>query len=425
MKKFSILFSMLVVALAITTRAYALHPLAAVIDSSKAVVNSASIGSANWTQYSQASVDGANYFIKQADSISAGTDDAKKTAAVRDLRYYMSKFYVNPGLPADSTYTEDFDGIIKYPIWNTLGGANGIIPSIDNGTLKYNCIGNGSMWFSAHLFFGSQPQPIVLNPIKYPHVSFKAKVATGATYDGFDLDSATITFCEFGQNYQNFKVPVDGQWHDVCYYLPGTTVGGYGGVDAMWLNPGMAEGHFAHEFVGTVWIDDFKVGKAVQLPTTTTIASVIDSSQIVVNAAIIGSSIGQFTQMKVDAANAAIASATSVKNNALVQEQVEKATQNLRNAMKLFTPNIATALNTIFNKDIDMYLNQSDNNLIIKKVAVNGTLKIFSLNGQLVMNQKLGQVQNISISLQHLQSGAYIINFASDQVTATGKISIK
>lgn len=415
----------MITALAITTQANVQHPLVAVIDSSKAVVNSAPIGNANWTEYSQASVDAANYFINQADSVSAGTDDAKKTAAVRDLRYYMSKFYVNPGLPADSTYTEDFDGIIKYPIWNTLGGANGIVPTIDNGTLKYSCIGNGSMWFSALLRFFADPQPIVLNPIKYPHVSFKAKVALGATYDGFDLDSATITFCEFGQSYQNFKVPVDGQWHDVCYYLPGTTVANYGGVNQMWLNPGMAEGHFSHEFVGTVWIDDFKVGKAVQLPTTTTIISVIDSAQTVVNSVTIGSNIGQYTQQKVDDANAAIASATSVKNNALVQEQVEKAIQNLRNAMKLFTPNVTTGLNTIVNKDVNMYLNQSDNSLVIKKVATNSTLKIFSLNGQLVMSQKLSQIQNIHISLQHLQTGAYIVNIASDQATATGKISIK
>ena len=160
MKKFSLLCVM-IIALAIINRANAQHPLVAVIDSSKAVVNGAPIGTTNWTHYSQASVDAANYFIKQADSINAGTDDAKKTAAIRDLRYYMSKFYVNPGLPADSTYTEDFDGIIKYSIWNTLGGANGIIPSIDNGALKYDCIGNGSMWFSAMLRFFADPQPIV------------------------------------------------------------------------------------------------------------------------------------------------------------------------------------------------------------------------------------------------------------------------
>lgn len=424
MKKIS-LFCVMIIALAITNRANAQHPLVAVIDSSKAVVNSAPIGTANWTQYSQASVDAANFFIKQADSISSGINDAKKTAAVGDLRYYMSKFYVNPGLPADSTYTEDFDGIIKYPIWNTLGGANGIIPSIDNGTLKYNCIGNGSMWFSALLRFFADPQPIVLNPIKYPHVSFKAKVATGATYDGFELDSATITFCEFGQDYQKFKVPADGQWHDVCYYLPGTTVANYGGVNQMWINPGMPEGHFSSEFVGTVWIDDFKVGKAVQLPSVTTITSVIDSSQAVVNAATIGSSVGQYSQQKVDGANAAIAIATSVKNNALVQEKVDKSIQNLRNAMLLFTPNVATALNAIVGKDVSMYLNQSDNTLVISKVTANSILRIFSPNGQQVMNQELGQTQNIRINLQHLQTGAYIVHIASEQGIVKGKICIK
>lgn len=424
MKKISFVFA-LILMLAITNKVNAEHQLVAVIDSAKAVVNSAPIGNANWTEYSQASVDAANYFIKQADSISAGTDDAKKTAAVRDLRYYMSKFYVNPGLPADSTYSEDFDGIVKYPIWNTLGGANGIVSSLDNGTLKFNCIGNGSMWFSALLRFFADPQPIVLNPSKYPHVSFKAKVAPGATYDGFDLDSATITFCEFGQNYQNFKVPVDGQWHDVCYYLPGTTVENYVGVNQMWLNPGMAEGHFSHEFVGTVWIDDFKVGKAVQLPATTIITSVIDSAQIVVNAATIGSEIGQYTQQKVDNANAAIASATYVKNNALVQEQVDGAIEKLRNAMKLFTPNVATALDDIDVQMATVYLRHSDKVLVISKAPANSRLSILSLSGQQVVSKQLSQNQNIQIDLKQLQAGAYIVHIVSEKATVTEKISLR
>lgn len=415
----------MIIALAIINRANAQHPLVAVIDSSKAVVNSAPIGTANWTHYSQASVDAANYFIKQADSINAGTDDAKKNAAIRDLRYYMSKFYVNPGLPADSTYTEDFDGIIKYSIWNTLGGANGIIPSIDNGALKYDCIGNGSMWFSAMLRFFADPQPIVLNPIKYPYASFKAKVAMGATYDGFELDSATITFCEFGQDYQKFKVPVDGQWHDVCFYLPGTKVPNYGGVNQMWLNPGMPEGHFSSEFVGTVWIDEFKVGKAVQLPSTTALTEVIDSSQVVVNAATIGTSAGQYLQQKVDDANAAIARAINVKNTALVQAQVDKGIQDLRNAMILFMPNLATALTNFEGKEVDVYLNQSDNTLVISNVVNSIMLRIYSPNGQQVMNQKLEQTQTIQINLQHLQSGAYIVHIASDNGVVKGKIFIK
>jgi len=111
--------------------------LAKLIDSCKAVVAAAPIGPALWTEYSQASVDGINYFIKQADSISAGSDEAKKTNAISDLRYYMSRFAVNPGLPAANTFSEDFDGIIKYNLWNELGGANGFTQSIDNGALKY------------------------------------------------------------------------------------------------------------------------------------------------------------------------------------------------------------------------------------------------------------------------------------------------
>lgn len=415
----------MIIALAIINRANAQHPLVAVIDSSKAVVNSAPVGTANWTQYSQASIDAANYFIKQADSINAGTDDAKKNAAIRDLRYYMSKFYVNPGLPADSTYTEDFDGIIKYSIWNTLGGANGIIPSIDNGALKYNCIGNGSMWFSAMLRFFADPQPIVLNPTKYPYASFKAKVATGATYDGFELDSATITFCEFGQDYQKFKVPVDGQWHDVCFYLPGTKVPNYAGVNQMWLNPGMPEGHFSSEFVGTVWIDDFKVGKAVQLPSTTALTEVIDSSQVVVNAAVIGSGATQYSQQRVDDANAAIARAVNVKNTALVQAQVDKAILDLRNAMKSFVPNLTTALDTYQGKDIVLYLNQSEKVLVISNAMNNSMLRIYSPNGQQVMTQKLDQTQNIQINLQHFQSGAYLVHITTDKGVVKGKICIK
>ena len=109
----------------------------------------------------------------------------------------------------------------------------------------------------------------------------------------------------------------------------------------------------------------------------------------------------------------------------MVQEQVDKATQNLRNAMKLLIPNIATALNEIDNQGVSIYLNQSDNTLVISKVKANSTLMIYSISGQQVINQKIGQTNNIHINLQHLQAGAYIVNIASEQAFVTGKISIK
>ena len=397
--------------------------LATLIDSCNTVIAAAPIG-ADAGLYTQATVNGINTFIAQAETISAGSDDALKTEAVIDLRYYMSLFKPNPAIQILDSFEEDFSGIVKQEIWNTLGGANGIVPTIENGALKYNCTANGSFWFSSQLRFWAQPLPIVMELKANPYVSFKAMAEPGATYDGFAIDSVNVSFTDNYGEYQSLKIPADSTWHEVTFFLTGTKSATYAGFDQWWINPGLTvtDGHFSHEFIGSVWIDDFKAGKAVVLPDASSLIALIDSSNTAVSAVVIGDLPGQYSQQTVDATNAAIAIA-QVATTKIVQDQVDQAEVDLRVAMSLFQANIDhTAVNKYSSSELKMYPNPVSDILTISKVGRNSTITIYSLTGQKVMKMNLGQQEEATISLRKLQPGTFMVQMTSDKGTTMGKI---
>ena len=397
--------------------------LATLIDSCNTVIAAAPIG-ADPGLYTQATVDGINTFIAQAETISAGSDDALKTEAVQDLRYYMSLFKPNPAIQILDSFSEDFSGIVKQEIWNTLGGANGIVPTFEKGALKYTCTSNGSYWFQSQLRFWAKPLPIVMELKARPYVQFKAMAEPGATYDGFALDSVSVSFTDNYGEYQYLKIPADSTWHELTFFLTGTTSATYSGYDQWWVNPGLtvADGHFSHEFIGAVWIDDFKAGKGVILPDASNLAALIDSSNLAVSAVVIGDLPGQYSQQTVDAANAAIATAQAAANK-IVQEQVDQAEADLRAAMSLFQANIDhTAVKNYASAELKMYPNPVSDVLTISKVNRNSTICIYSLTGQKVMKLVLGQQDEAKINLRNLKPGTYMVQMTSDKGNSIGKI---
>ena len=313
--------------------------LLTLIDEAKAAIASAVVGTAP-EQYNQAKVDALNSYIATAEAIAATHDLLTMEDAETDLKYYLSVFRANWDYPKLTSFEENFSGIYKEEIWNTLGGENGIVPSFEEGALKYSCTSNGSFWFQSQLRFWAQPIPIVFYFKENPYVGFRAKAEPGATYDGYELDSVNVAFTDNYGEYLSGKIPADGTWHELVFFLSETLKDGYVGHDQMWVNPGLVvtDGHFSHEFIGTVWIDDFKCGSAVILPDATNLEAVIDSSKSVVEAAVIGSANGEFTQEMADAANLAIAYAETQLGE-LTQEKVDNAIIRLRGAMSLFVAN--------------------------------------------------------------------------------------
>jgi hypothetical protein len=396
--------------------------LATLIDSCNAIIAAAPIGT-DAGLYTQATVNGINTFIAQADIISAGSDDALKTEAVKDLRYYMSLFKPNPAIQILDSFEEDFSGIVKQEIWNTLGGANGIVPTFENGALKYTCTSNGSYWYQSQLRFWAQPLPIVMELKANPYVQFKAMAEPGATYDGYALDSVSVSFTDNYGEYQSLKIPADSTWHELTFFLAGTTSATYSGFDQWWINPGLTvtDGHFSHEFIGAVWIDDLRAGKGIVLPDATNLTALIDSSNTAVSAVVIGDLPGQYAQQTVDAANAAIATAQAATTK-IVQDQVDQAETDLRAAMSLFQANVDhTAVNNYSSSELKMYPNPVSDVLTISKVNRNSTISIYSLTGQKVMKVMPGQQEDAKISLRKLQPGTYIIQMTSDKGTSIGK----
>ena len=279
MKKISFLFA-IVLSIAITNRAYAQHPILAVIDSSKTVISSVAIGSAP-DQYAQSQVNIANKLISTAQSIAADTDQSKMDFALRDLRKNMALYFVpNSQLPITvNSFTEDFNGIVDSTFWTTNAGGDlnttGMQATIENNAIKYSCLSYTSFWQRELWQFSNKQLLLNLNDNRY--VSFKAKVDPGATWDGIAEDSARVSFDTGDVEYFTAKVPTDGNWHNVTFDLGADK--DYSAVWRFMVSPGLSinDGAVGHEFIGTIWIDDFKAGSAAKSEVTILLKNVNDT----------------------------------------------------------------------------------------------------------------------------------------------------
>ena len=402
----------------------ALPEIFSVIDSCKAVVVAAVVGTAA-NQYVQSQVNIANKLISGAKAIVATGNQAKIAYALRDLKNGMKLYFVpNSQLPIKVTsYFDDFNGIVDTAFVTVNAGgatsATGIMATVENDALKFNCLGYNNAWFSQ--IFGISFKQLNLNINDKKFVSFRAKAELGATWNNEEQDSTRIGFNTGNDHdYLNHKIPTDGKWHTVAFQLPSNL--DYSGIWRMLITPGLsfADGAVGNEFVGTVWIDDFKAGGAFVMPENANLVTLIDSSKAAVNATVIGDLPGQYSKQSVDAANITIAKAEAAKT-LLTQELVDKAETELRASMKLFKPNSVTAVSKMNGTELKMYPNPVKDVLTITNVARNSSLGIYSLTGQLIMKVNVIQEGNALINLHNLHSGVYFARVTSDQGTLTGK----
>ncbi|MEN8156272.1 MAG: T9SS type A sorting domain-containing protein [Bacteroidota bacterium] len=169
-----------------------------------------------------------------------------------------------------TTYEQNFNGVVDTAFWVNIPSETGqpenhITGSVENGALKYVCNPNETYWFGAFYQFGTLKDTI-LDLRENPYISFKAKADPGATMDGVELSMVSIGFDTHDVEYFSNFIPADGAWHDIFIGLGDKPE--YGSINTLRLNPGLVlgDGHFAKKFVGTVWIDDFKCGEAVEVP---------------------------------------------------------------------------------------------------------------------------------------------------------------
>ncbi|MEN8157587.1 MAG: sugar-binding protein [Bacteroidota bacterium] len=141
------------------------------------------------------------------------------------------------------------------------------------------------------------------------------------------------------------------------------------------------------------------------------LASVIDSSIAVVDAALVGSGNGEYTQESVDAANAAITTAKDILDWADDQAAIDAAVSDLRAAMALFVP-ITVSVQDFLSPEFSMYPVPVIDLLHIRNVSNVDLLSLYSVSGKLIQEQKISG-SNVTLDLSGLNSGMYIVKFAT------------
>jgi hypothetical protein len=425
MRKLSYLIAM-VLSMALSNQTLAQHQILAVIDSCKAVVSASVVGTAG-DQFNQSQIDVANKLITGAEDLVATGNPSKMDYALRDLRAGMA-LYLRPNSQNPivvTSYSDDYNGIVDVPFLTTNAGgapsATGIVATVENDALKFNCLGYNNAWFSQS--FPISSKQLLFNLNDYRYVSFNAKADVGATWNGVEQDSTRIGFNTGSGEYLGTKIPTDGKWHTVAFQLPSNI--DYSAIWRVLFTPGLsfADGAVGNEFVGTIWMDDFKAGGAFVMPTYTSLIAVIDSATNIVSGVTIGNGANEYSQAKADAANVAIAKANLAKT-ALTQEAVDNAISNLRAAMILFVPN-TTALQSVKNMELNIYPNPVYELLMISNVISNSTLGIYNSLGQEVLKSNIKGADRASINVQNLNKGTYIVRLTSENGVYSAKMNKK
>ena len=159
----------------------------------------------------------------------------------------------------------------------------------------------------------------------------------------------------------------------------------------------------------------------VQLDYTELIALVASSKDTVAaQADNIGDFGGQYPQSVVDAANAAIATAEAVIDNASSQAEIDQAVADLTDAMLLFKP-IPTSINDIFDASFKMYPNPVNSVLNLDNISNVNNISVYNITGKL-----LRSIENYSVStsldLSDLLNGVYVIKFTTEEGVAAKQI---
>ena len=167
-------------------------------------------------------------------------------------------------------FEENFDTDVDTAFWANVIGAdqNNITGMAEDGAFKYVCNPNRNYWFSVWWKFDAEPHTNrYFDLSKYPYLSFRAKVEPGATWNGNSIDNVDIGFDINGADeYLGQQIPDDGQWHNVLFTFDSTNTA-YAHCTEFRLHPGVSDKDavFDPGFVGTIWIDDLRIGDKVKL----------------------------------------------------------------------------------------------------------------------------------------------------------------
>lgn len=149
------------------------------------------------------------------------------------------------------------------------------------------------------------------------------------------------------------------------------------------------------------------------------LSTVIDSSKAVVDTVTIGDADGEYSQEKVDAANAAIASADSVLGNAASQEEVDQATAGLRAAIAAFTPNGSTGVERLNANDFEVYPNPVVNKVTVANIKNGKTIKVLSVTGAIMKTEQVNNRSLVTIDLSRYSNGTYILKIETEEGVAS------
>ena len=158
-------------------------------------------------------------------------------------------------------------------------------------------------------------------------------------------------------------------------------------------------------------VDGFSIeDNVIDILNNSVLASVIDSSRVIVDNAVVGSGDDEYSQEKVDAANIAIAAAEEALSVATTQDEIDQATADLRAAMNLFVTNGHDSIEDVLGADFRMYPNPVRDVLILENISKVNSISIYNTSGMLVKSIN-SSYSRLSIDLSTLSSGVYIIKF--------------
>ncbi len=150
----------------------------------------------------------------------------------------------------------------------------------------------------------------------------------------------------------------------------------------------------------------------------TQLAGVIDSSQVVIDAAVPGEAEGEYLQANINAANLAVYNAEQVLAGADSQAGIDQAMADLRAAMALFVPNGPSSVIDALGANFAMYPNPVLDVLHIKNIAAVKSLSIINSAG-MEISVYSNKGESMLLNTSDLNAGLYIIKFVTEDGVST------
>ena len=159
-------------------------------------------------------------------------------------------------------------------------------------------------------------------------------------------------------------------------------------------------------------LDDAGELELAKILDVSTLVAVIDSSQAIVDAAVVGEGEGEYSQESVDAANTAIADAQAVLDGTDSQEAIDAAVNDLRAAMEQFLPN-TVSVRSFLSPGFSMYPVPVHDLLNINNISNVHQVSLYAISGEILQVYKTSG-NNLTLDLSELNSGMYLLRFKTN-----------